>query len=406
MSPALAPVLEPAPAAASPAASSADDSAESTVSNASAPNSPSASAVAARARAGVRWGELGLTFGAWTLVGVFALTQGWLGSLVGDRAGPGAKEVAWTMESMWLWAAFTPAMFWLSARWPLERGHRARNLALHAAFALGFAVLDVGADVVLGPLLGGFRGTLAQRFFAKLFINVFSYAAVVGIAHAVQYYRALNERREREAVLERQLLQARLQALEMQIHPHFLFNTLHAVASLIRVKEDASAIKMLVGLSDLLRLALRNRDAQEVPLRDELDFVRHYLSVEGIRFQDRLKVRISVAPDVSLDTRVPHLILQPLVENAIRHGVEKRAAAGNMVVDVARVDGMLRLRVTDDGPGLKPSVAGSGNRRRGVGLANTRERLAHLYGSRHAFELAAGPDGGAVATVAVPLEDA
>jgi LytS/YehU family sensor histidine kinase len=238
-----------------------------------------------------------------------------------------------------------------------------------------------------------------QRFLAKLFINVFSYCAVVGIAHAVQYYRALNERRERTAVLERQLLQARLQALEMQIHPHFLFNTLHAVASLIRVKEDQAAIRMLVGLSDLLRLALRNRDAQEVPLRDELDFVRHYLEVEGIRFQDRLRVRIDVAADVPLDAPVPHLILQPLVENAIRHGVEKRAAAGNLTVDVVRADGMLRLRVTDDGPGPRPG----GNGRRGVGLANTRQRLEHLYGERHSFDLSAGAGGGAVATVTVPI---
>ncbi len=354
---------------------------------------------AARPRLSVRWGELGVMFGAWTLVGVFLVTQQTLGSLVGDRPAPGAGEIAWIMESMWVWAAFTPAMFWLSARYPLERGRRARNLALHAAFALGFAAADVGADVVFGPLLGGYNGTLAQRFFAKLFINVFSYAAVVGIAHAVQSYRALNERREHQAVLERQLLQARLQALEMQIHPHFLFNTLHAVASLIRVKEDQSAIKMLVGLSDLLRLALRNRDAQEVTLRDELDFVRHYLEVEGIRFQDRLKVRIDVAPDVPLDARVPHLILQPLVENAIRHGVEKRAAAGNVTVHVARADGMLRLRVTDDGPGPQPGASGRG----GVGMANTRERLAHLYGDRHVFELASGEDGGAVATVAVPI---
>jgi LytS/YehU family sensor histidine kinase len=341
-------------------------------------------------------------FGAWTAIGVFLMGQGWLGSLFTGRPPITAREAAWIMESMWLWAAFTPAMFWLSARHPLERGLRARNLALHAVFALGFAVADVAADVVFGPLLGGYTGTLAQRFFGKLFINVFSYAAVVGIAHAVQYHRALTERREREAVLERQLLQARLQALEMQIHPHFLFNTLHAVASLIRVKEDQSAIKMLVGLSDLLRLALRNRDAQEVPLRDELDFVRHYLQVEGIRFQDRLQVRIDVAPDVPLDAPVPHLILQPLVENAIRHGVEKRAAAGIVTVDVARENGMLRLRVTDDGPGPKPSTNG----RRGVGLTNTRERLAHLYGDRHAFDLSAGAEGGAVATVVVPLEDA
>ncbi|HEU4557853.1 MAG TPA: sensor histidine kinase [Longimicrobium sp.] len=365
-----------------------------------APADASIASAGAAARPRVRWGELGVMFGAWTLVGIFLITQRTLGSLVGDRPAPGAEEIAWIMESMWLWAAFTPAMFWLSARFPLERGRRARNLALHAAFALGFAVVDVAADVVFGPLLGGYHGTLAQRFFAKLFINVFSYAAVVGIAHAVQYYRALNERREHQAVLERQLLQARLQALEMQIHPHFLFNTLHAVASLIRVKEDQPAIKMLVGLSDLLRLALRNRDAQEVPLRDELDFVRHYLEVEGIRFQDRLKVRIDVAPDVPLDARVPHLILQPLVENAIRHGVEKRAAAGNVTVSVVRQDGMLRLRVTDDGPGPNPHANG----RSGVGLANTRERLAYLYGGRHAFELVPGEHGGAVATVAVPID--
>jgi len=371
-----------------------------TVLDAPAADASTASAGAvSRPRSRVRWGELGVMFGAWTLVGAFSLTQGWLGSLVGDRPAQGWREISWLFESMWLWAAFTPAMFWLSARFPLERGVRLRNLALHAVFALGFAVADVAADVAVGPVLGGYSGTLTQRFLRKLFINVFSYAAVVGIAHAVQYYRALNERREREAVLERQLLQARLQALEMQIHPHFLFNTLHAVASLIRVKEDQSAIKMLVGLSDLLRLALRNRDAQEVPLRDELDFVRHYLEVEGIRFQDRLQVRIDVAPDVPLDAPVPHLILQPLVENAIRHGVEKRAAAGVVTVDVACEDGMLRLRVTDDGPGPKPASNG----RRGVGLANTRERLAHLYGDRHTFDLSAGAQGGAVATVAVPL---
>jgi len=355
-------------------------------------------AEAARPRFAVRWGEVGLMFAAWTLVGAFGLTQGWLGALFGGQPWPGMRFVAWNLESVWLWAAFTPPMFWLAARYPLERGLRARNLALHAAFALGFAVLDLGGDVVFGPLLGGYRGTLAQRFFGKLFINVFSYAAVVGIAHAVQYHRALTVKREREAALESELLKARLQALEMQIHPHFLFNTLHAVASLIRVKEDQAAIRMLVGLSDLLRIALRNRDAQEVPLREELDFARRYLEVEGIRFEDRLRVAIDVAPDAPLDALVPNLILQPLVENAIRHGVEARAAAGLVHVEVAREGEMLRLRVTDDGPGPRAN-----GRRGGVGLGNTRERLAHLYGAAHRFELAPGEDGGAVALVEIPL---
>ncbi|MBV9108829.1 MAG: histidine kinase [Gemmatimonadetes bacterium] len=351
----------------------------------------------ARVRFAVRGRELALMFAAWTAVTAFGTTQAYLGSLFGTRPAPTLRELSWNLESVWLWALFTPGMFWLAARFPIEKGVRARHLAIHAAGALGFAVLDIAGDVVVGPLLGGYSGTLVQRFFAKLFINVFSYAAVVAIAHAVQYNRALTERRAREAALEGELLKARLQALEMQIHPHFLFNTLHAVASLIRVKEDQAAIRMLVGLSDLLRMALRNRDAQEVPLREELDFARRYLEVEGIRFEDRLRVEMDVAADVPQDALVPHLILQPLVENAVRHGVEARAAAGRVRVEVTRQGETLRLRVGDDGPG--PRTTG----RRGVGLENTRARLATLYGARQRFELAPGESGGALATVEVPL---
>jgi signal transduction histidine kinase len=342
-------------------------------------------------------GAAGLIVAAWMAVGVFAVTQGWLGSLYADRPPPTGSDVAWTFESMLVWAVFTPPMFWLAWRFPLERGMRGRNLALHALFALGFAVLDVLADAACAPLLGGLPTGLPARFVGKLFINVFSYAAVVGIAHAVRYHRLAVERSARAAELERQLLQARLQALEMQIHPHFLFNTLNSVASLIRAKEDQAAIRMLVGLSDLLRLALKHRDAQEVPLGEELDFVRRYLEVEGIRFADRLRATVEVAPGTPLDAMVPHLILQPLVENAIRHGVEAKAAAGRVRVEAARDDGMLTLRVGDDGPG--PAANG----RRGIGLANTRERLRHLYGDRHRFELSGGADGGALATVTVPF---
>ena len=354
-------------------------------------------ATPAGARAPLPWREWSVMLAVWTAMGAFTLTQAWLASHFGPRPAPTTYEIVWTAESMWLWALFTPPMFWLAARFPLERGTWRRHLPAHAAAALGFCVLDLAGDVVFGPLLGGYHGTLPQRFFAKMFINVFSYAAVVGIAHAVQSQRALAARRAREAALERQLLQARLQALEAQIHPHFLFNTLHAVASLIRVKEDQAAIRMLVGLSDLLRLALRNRDAQEVPLRDELEFVRRYLEVERIRFEDRLRVEIDVAPDAPLDAPVPHLVLQPLVENAIRHGIEARPGAGSVRVAITADGEMLEMTVRDDGPGP------GGSARRGVGLGNTRERLAHLYGERHRFDLAPAAEGGAVATVAIPL---
>jgi two-component system, LytTR family, sensor kinase len=342
-------------------------------------------------------GAVALMVAAWAAVGVFVVTSEWLGSVYAGRPRPTALDVAWTFETMLVWAIFTPPMFWLAWRFPLERGLRGRNLPLHALLALGFAALDVLADAAVAPLLGGLPTGLLPRFLGKLFINVFSYAAVIGIAHAVRYHHLAVERSARAADLERQLLQARLQALEMQIHPHFLFNTLHAVASLIRAKEEQAAIRMLVGLSDLLRLALRHRDAQEVPLGEELEFVRRYLEVEGIRFADRLRATVEVAPGTPLDAMVPHLILQPLVENAIRHGVEAKAAAGRVRVEAARDDGMLTLSVGDDGPG--PAANG----RRGIGLANTRERLRHLYGDRHRFELSGGADGGALATVAVPF---
>ena len=351
-----------------------------------------------------RWAFPALVFGAWTAVGAFLAAQWWL--VRATTLGPVQPlRAGWMLESMWLWAAFTLLIFPLAHRFPLERGRVARNLPLHALFALGFCVADVLADVIFVPLLGEPEGTLTQRLIGRSFINVFSYAAIVGVAHAARYYRLMMERRAREAELERQLLQARLQALEAQLHPHFLFNTLHTVGSLIRVGEHAAALRMLSGLGDLLRQALRNRDAQEVPLQDELDFVGRYLDVERVRFQDRLRTDVQVDDDVPGDVLVPHLILQPLVENAIRHGVEARGAGGAVEIRVRRDGGLLWMTVRDDGPGPDANGGAGGNGKangRGIGLGNTRERLRHLYGDDHRFELA-GDAAGAVATIAVPF---
>ncbi|HST58542.1 MAG TPA: histidine kinase, partial [Longimicrobium sp.] len=230
-----------------------------------------------------RWSFPALVFGAWTAVGAFLAAQWWL-LRVTENGPVRPLQVGWMLESMWIWAAFTLLIFPLAYRFPVERGRLARNMPLHAAFAMGFCVADVLADALFFPLLGPPRGSFVERLIGQSFINVFSYAAVVGIAHAARYYRLMMERRAREAELERQLLQARLQALEAQLHPHFLFNALHTVGSLIRVGEHPAALRMLSGLGDLLRQALRNRDAQEVPLRDELDFVGRYLDVERVRF--------------------------------------------------------------------------------------------------------------------------
>jgi two-component system LytT family sensor kinase len=349
-----------------------------------------------------RWSFPALVFGAWTAVGAFLAAQWWLQRAT-ENGPVRPLQVGWMLEGMWMWAAFTLLIFPLACRVPLERGRLARNLPLHAVFALGFCVADVLADALFAPLLGPPRGSFVERLIGRSFINVFSYAAVVGIAHAVRYYRLMMERRAREAELERQLLQARLQALEAQLHPHFLFNTLHTVGSLVRVGEHAAALRMLSGLGDLLRQALRNRDAQEVPLRDELDFVGQYLDVERVRFQDRLRTDVRVDDDVPGDVLVPHLILQPLVENAIRHGVEARGAGGAVEIRVRRDEDLLWMTVRDDGPGPRAGGNGAdGANGRGIGLGNTRERLRHLYGDDHRFELA-GDAAGAVATIAVPF---
>ncbi len=345
-----------------------------------------------------------LMFGGWTLVGLFGIAQSYFTARLSGTPEPDPDRWKWTLESVWLWALFTPAIFWVAWRGPLERGKGGRNTLVHVAAALAIAAVDVVFDYLFEPLIGEMAvRSFAARFAGKSFINVFSYAALVGIAHAVRYARVAAERRVREAALERELLQARLQALEAQLHPHFLFNTLHTVASLVRIGEGQGAIRMLTGLGDLLRLALRPRDAQEVPLAEELDFVGRYLEVEGVRFQDRLRTAVDVAPDVPADALVPHMILQPLVENAIRHGVESSASAGCVSIRVHREGGMLHLTVRDDGPGPNGGKEKGG---RGIGLGNTRARLRHLYGDRHRCELAAGEESGAVATIAVPFHRA
>jgi two-component system, LytTR family, sensor kinase len=199
---------------------------------------------------------------------------------------------------------------------------------------------------------------------------------------------------ERSVRAESLAHQARLQALRYQLNPHFLFNTLNAISTLVVDKRNAEAGKMIARLSDFLRLTLDRPDVEEVPLADEIEFVRRYLEIEQVRFGDRLSVKIEVDDD-AWSARVPALVLQPLVENAIRHGVAPREEGGNVTIEARAVDGRLHLAVADDGPGLSGNGSGNGNglprtECRGIGLANTRERLEELYGETHRFELVNG----------------
>jgi LytS/YehU family sensor histidine kinase len=239
-------------------------------------------------------------------------------------------------------------------------------------------------------------------------LDVLTYWAIIGGYHALEYhsrFRAseVNAARlaARAARLEASMTEARLNALRMELHPHFLFNTLNAISGLVRRREIDAAVRMLARLGELLRVTLERGSVQQVPLERELSFLRLYLEIERIRFHDRLEVDFEVDPD-ALDALVPTLILQPLVENAVRHGVARLTGPGRVGVHAAREDGKLVLQVADTGAGFP---AGNGGTRLGVGLSNTRARLEQLYGADAALTLGNAPAGGALVTVTLPFRE-
>jgi LytS/YehU family sensor histidine kinase len=209
-----------------------------------------------------------------------------------------------------------------------------------------------------------------------------TYWAIVGLSHAVLYYRESHDRAVRASQLETKLVEAQLKALQQQLHPHFLFNTLHAISALMHRDVDA-ADRTLMRLSDLLRLTLENIGQQEVTLQSELEFLSKYLQIEQTRFADRLIVRFDVEP-ATLDTQVPHLILQPLVENAIKHGVAKKTGPGHIDISARRDGDKLLLEVRDDGVGLSEDALTA--LQKGIGVSTTRARLQHLFGAEYRFE--------------------
>jgi LytS/YehU family sensor histidine kinase len=272
--------------------------------------------------------------------------------------------------------------------------------AVHVAAATALRMLiqpfDVWSDT--RPFLEQYSGELRSLFLFDFFV----YWAVVGVGYAFDYRERYRERESAASELKAQLAQARLEALKVQLHPHFLFNTLHAISGLVRGGEMQPAVNMIAGLSELLRRALDSADEQEVPLREEVKFVELYLNIQSARFPDRLTVRMDVAPD-ALDALVPNLILQPLVENAVRHGISPSESPGMIVVSAYCAGRMLHVEVSDDGPGLESGWRMEESE--GIGLANTVERLKRLYASDHRFELRNGEGRGVTASLVIPFRE-
>ena len=343
--------------------------------------------------------RLGFIWGIWTLVGIFFASQVYFLLVNTQRPVTFSMALVWQLSCVYVSALATPLVLRLARRYRIERHNWRRNLLLHALLSILISIPWAAALVTLDALFyaGVSRLTaynLAARTFGHLDKELLVYWIIVLISHALNYYQRYREGELRAS-------QAQLQALKMQLHPHFLFNVLHSISSLVYT-DPAAADKMIARLGDFLRITLENSVSQEVLLRQELEFLQCYLEIERTRFHDRLTTNIDVEAQ-ALNCRVPNLILQPIVENAIRHGIAPRSVPGRIEIRAARKNGMLRLQVADNGSGLPQPLATNQLSGEGIGLANTRARLNQLYGSAHRFEIENAPQGGTVVTLEIPL---
>jgi len=344
----------------------------------------------------------------WTTWGLLLSTQVTVYVRLGGKAMPFLDALRLNMPGALVWAIFTPAAIWLARRYPPFEGPHwpcgvAVNLLASAvAVFLEVLLVIVNQRWIRGPMPSDDPLLVAElRNFVWWFpLDGWLYWAIVASDYGVAHYRRLRERELRASQLEAQLSEARLEALKMQLQPHFLFNALHTIGQLIRTGQDALAVRVLAGLGELLRRVLDGASTQEVPLKQELEFLRSYLDIEQIRFGDRLKAVVDAEAE-TLDAQVPYLILQPLVENAIRHGIAPRSTVGRLLISARRINGSLHLTVRDDGAGLVSVLESPENR--GVGLTNTSARLRQLYGDEASFEVLNAGDGGTIAHIVVPF---
>lgn len=332
--------------------------------------------------------------GVWFVIGILGAVQTWLAMITHGHSLP--RMIAYHLAVWMVWMVMTPAVFWTARRFPLVP-MRWRNILFHFLFALIAAVIHGGAWLTLTIFMRPYDSMTVQEFgpafpfvaFARLPSEILIYSAILGVAYAVDSW-------ERAAQLERSLVDARLHALELQIQPHFLFNTLNAISGLVRGKQNDEAVQVIAGLSDMLRYTLDHAGAQRVALDQEAAMVRQYLEIQRVRFSDRLEISIEVASDVGR-AAVPTLILQPLAENAVRHGVALSAGPARIDVRAFREKDQLRIEMFNTGALRAPATFG-------IGLRNTIERLQQLYPSTHAFALQ-NVNGGVLATIAIPWSE-
>jgi two-component system LytT family sensor kinase len=353
-----------------------------------------------------RWFRLAMIWGVWTLVGLFFTSQIFVSSAYMEKRPTLSRVLFMQMSICYLWALATPLVLWLARRFCIERQNWRSRILFHAFGGLVLVGLMSAIHfLIFMPFIGRTSEITAFRDFQYVFFNLDRqlciYWLLLLMSHVINYYNSYRKGRLQAERLRTELVQSQLEALKMQLHPHFLFNTLHSISALLN-KDVGAARSMITRLGDFLRLTLENVGTQEVTLQQEMEFLNSYLEIERVRFRDRLTTLVNVDPQM-LDVPVPNLILQPIVENAMRHAIATHSSCGRIEITAAPRNGALRIEVKDNGPGLPVDQDGI-HLRKGVGLANTRARLERLYGADHLLELTNDPTGGLIVILEIPRE--
>ncbi|HJS24288.1 MAG TPA: histidine kinase [Pyrinomonadaceae bacterium] len=351
--------------------------------------------------------RFGLIFGVWTIVTLFFSSQAYVLMLNSrEKQGSFVRDLLSQASICYLSAIATPLILWLARRYRIERHNWLRRLLLHLLFSVGVVSAILVVNYPMFMFFTGQAGRITPfGLFRFVYLNLdrwlFIYWVILMLSHALNYYNNYRKGELKASELRTQLVQSQLEALKMQVHPHFLFNTLHSISAMLS-KDTEGARRMITRLGDFLRLTLENSGSMEVTLKQEIEFLNGYLEIERIRFKDRLTTDIRVDPEV-LDVQVPNLILQPIVENAMRHAIGN-STSGRVEVVAAPVDGVVRIEVRDNGPGIHAERILDARRGKGLGLANTQARLEGLYGDAATFQLSNNPSGGLVVTLEIPRE--
>lgn len=350
----------------------------------------------------------GYSFAFWTLPVISRFIQSYLAHVILVLEPKLSFTLPFILVDWYYWAFMTPLVFWLGARFPIENLKSVRNLLIHLPIALAAASLHI---FLISSIA---YSDAAESTFSQILVRIASsfnnsfliYSGILAVCFSFNYRRRFQERELQTANLKNELSQAQLRALQMQLQPHFLFNTLNSISALTH-KNPKDANTMIAKLSELLRIFLTKEPTQEIRLEEELNFLQTYLGIERVRFHDRLTLNFNIEPE-TLEAYIPSLILQPLVENAIRHGISKRRGPSIINIDSKKIDRNLCLIVQDNGLGLP--VNGHDDRpafQEGIGLQNTRSRLQKLYGNRHSFEIRATSEEsarGVEITITIPFQ--